>query len=54
MAEQIGKGTFNKGRVMNSGFKYATAAGNKSGTPFDCFIFQDVDMLMENDKLIYK
>lgn len=54
VTEQIGDGVFNKGRLMNTGFEYARAAGDQNGTPFDCFVFQDVDLLMENDKLIYK
>lgn len=40
--------TFNKGRLMNAGFKEAWKSGH-----FDCVIFHDVDLLPENDKNMY-
>lgn len=52
--EQEGDGTFNKGRLMNSGFEFASAVGRKFGLPYDCFVFQDVDLLVEHDNLLYK
>ena len=51
VVEQLGNDIFNKGRLMNTGCQYAS---NASGVNFDCYIFHDVDMLLENDKNIYK
>jgi len=33
---------------MNIGYKYAS-----SDDDYECFIFHDVDLLLENDKLLY-
>ena len=46
--EQDGRDTFNKGRLFNSGFMIIDAL-NK----FDCIIFQDVDLLLEDDRTRY-
>lgn len=46
--EQTGRDTFNKGRIFNSGFTLINALDR-----FDCIIFHDVDLLLENDNLIY-
>ena len=51
VVEQLGNDIFNKGRLMNTGYQHAS---NASGVNFDCYIFHDVDMLLENDKNIYK
>ena len=51
VVEQSGNFTFNKGRVMNSGFNFVK---NQYGVKFDCYIFHDVDMLPEYDKNIYR
>ncbi|XP_076821547.1 beta-1,4-galactosyltransferase 2-like isoform X2 [Clavelina lepadiformis] len=50
VVEQSGNGTFNKGRLMNTGFLYAK---NEAKTHFDCYIFHDVDMLPEDDRNLY-
>lgn len=39
---------------MNSGFEFAAAVGHKFGIPYDCFVFQDVDLLVEHDDLLYR
>lgn len=39
---------------MNTAFNFAAEAGRSMGTPYDCFIFQDVDLLVENDTLLYR
>ncbi|XP_039265411.2 beta-1,4-galactosyltransferase 2-like [Styela clava] len=51
---QSGNGTFNKGRLMNTGFEIASMVGKVNGKPFDCFIFHDVDLLAEYDTLLYR
>jgi len=48
VVEQDGRDTFNKGRLFNSGFMIVDAL-NK----FDCIIFQDVDLLLEDDRTRY-
>nr|XP_039265414.1 beta-1,4-galactosyltransferase 1-like [Styela clava] len=54
VVSQMGKETFNKGRLMNTGFEFAVRTGQRSGIPFSCFIFQDVDLLPEYDTLRYQ
>lgn len=49
VTEQEDDGRFNKGAVMNAGFKEAMKMDN-----FDCVIFHDVDMLPESDFNIYQ
>ena len=64
VAEQYDNGSFNKAQIMNSAFKEITTNYNAYGhpadvdkhgrrRPFDCFVFHDVDMLMENDHNLY-
>jgi len=47
----MGKGTFNKGRLMNTGFSYIR---NLEINGFDCYVFHDVDLLPENDYNTYR
>lgn len=49
VSEQEDEGRFNKGAVMNAGFREVMKS-----SPFDCVIFHDVDMLPENDRNIYQ
>ncbi|KAK6960897.1 Beta-1 4-galactosyltransferase 3 [Biomphalaria glabrata] len=46
--EQDGKDKFNRGKLMNVGFKEALRFGE-----FDCMVFQDVDLLPEDDRNLY-
>jgi len=46
--EQAGDASWNKGAIYNIGFKTVLKVDN-----FDCFIFHDVDLLLENDKNFY-
>ncbi|XP_062577051.1 beta-1,4-galactosyltransferase 4-like [Saccostrea cucullata] len=46
--EQVGNGTFNKGRLMNAGFLEALKLFD-----FNCVFFHDVDLIPENDRNIY-
>ncbi|XP_013421599.1 beta-1,4-N-acetylgalactosaminyltransferase bre-4 isoform X2 [Lingula anatina] len=48
VVEQTDGAEFNKGRIMNAG--YAEAVKMFS---FDCVIFHDIDMLLEDDRNIY-
>jgi len=57
IAEQYDEGTFNKARVMNAVFREVTEKWtnhqDQEGRPFDCFVFHDVDMLLEDDRNLY-
>ena len=44
---QAGRGTFNRGKLLNSGFKEVS----KLDSSFQCYIFQDVDLLPEDYRL---
>ncbi|VDL95915.1 unnamed protein product [Schistocephalus solidus] len=46
--EQVTPETFNKGALMNTGFREAIKTAN-----FTCFIFHDVDLLPEDDRMTY-
>jgi len=48
VAEQEGNGTFNKGQLMNTAYKWAIKQNM-----FDCFVFHDVDMIAEETQNIY-
>jgi len=45
---QVVNGTFNKGVLMNSGFMEIAKLDK-----FDCFVFHDVDLLPEDDRIYY-
>ncbi|XP_061183111.1 beta-1,4-galactosyltransferase 4-like isoform X2 [Saccostrea echinata] len=45
----IGNTAFNKGRVMNAGFLEAVKIFE-----FDCVFFHDVDLIPENDRILYE
>lgn len=49
LVEQHGNDIFNKGRIMNIAVREALKLDQ-----FDCFVFQDVDMIPENDMNIYE
>ena len=49
VVEQIGIGPFNRGILMNIGFKES----NQLGNDWDFFIFHDVDLLIEDDRAFY-
>ncbi len=40
--------TFNKASMMNIGFKEAMKLGE-----FDCIVFHDIDLMMEDDRAIF-
>ncbi|XP_078487463.1 beta-1,4-galactosyltransferase 1-like [Ciona intestinalis] len=48
VVEQNDDKPFNRGRLSNIGFKYASNLSN-----FDCYIIHDVDMIAEDDRIIY-
>ena len=50
VVEQLGEALFNKGLLFNVGFEYAQKSSNYS---WNCYIFQDVDHLPENDYNLY-
>lgn len=49
VVNQEPRGKFNRGMLLNIGFKEASLAEK----PYDCYIFHDVDLLPENDNNIY-
>ncbi|XP_013400789.1 beta-1,4-N-acetylgalactosaminyltransferase bre-4-like [Lingula anatina] len=48
VAEQFGSELFNKGRLMNAAFIEC-----KKAFDFDCVIFHDVDLLLQDDRNMY-
>ena len=48
VVEQFDKDTFNKGELINAGFKEIQKI-----FPYTCFIFQDVDLVPEDDRIDY-
>ena len=46
--QQAGNDKFNRGKLMNVGFLEALRFGH-----FDCLIFQDVDLLPEDNRNLY-
>lgn len=56
LSEQFDKGQFNRAKLMNVGFDYATKDldyWKSQGKKPDCFIFHDVDLLPEDLKNLY-
>lgn len=49
IAEPVEKITFNRGLLMNIGYKEAIKDSDK----WDCFVFHDVDLLPEDERNIY-
>ena len=49
LINQSGNNLFNRAKLLNIGFDYVSDLDE-----FDCFIFHDVDLILENDKAIYK
>ncbi|CAL8090606.1 unnamed protein product [Calicophoron daubneyi] len=47
--EQLGSTRFNRAALFNIGFRESKRVGN-----FDCFIFHDVDLIPEDDRLPYR
>ena len=45
---QADQGSFNKGRLLNAGFQEAMKLAD-----FNCFIFHDVDLIPEDDRIYY-
>ncbi|CAL8084652.1 unnamed protein product [Calicophoron daubneyi] len=47
--EQLNRTHFNRGSLLNIGFRESRRVSE-----FDCFIFHDVDLLPEDDRLLYR
>lgn len=45
---QVIDDSFNRGKLMNVGFKEVLKEDQ-----YDCFVFYDVDMILENNKNLY-
>ncbi|XP_014250266.1 beta-1,4-galactosyltransferase 4-like isoform X2 [Cimex lectularius] len=52
VVEQIGNDTYNKGILMNAGFLTALEMPSE-GVTYHCFIFHDVDLLLEDERNMY-
>ncbi|XP_039255577.2 uncharacterized protein LOC120332406 [Styela clava] len=50
VSEQYDDGAFNKGRIMNAGVLEIL---HEARYDFDCLVFHDVDMLLEDDRNLY-
>ena len=48
LINQIDGDLFNRAKLLNIGFKEA-----RKENDFDCFIFHDVDLIVEDDRAIY-
>ena len=51
MVKQAGDETFNKNRLLNAGYNFARA--HVTDIDFDCIIFHDTDLLLENGTNLY-
>jgi len=49
IVEQFGMTTFNRAKLLNVGYMIA-----KNDHPWDCYVFHDVDLVLENDKNTYR
>ena len=47
--EQAGTTIFNRAKLFNAGYELAKAEYN-----WDCYTFHDVDLILENDKMLYR
>lgn len=47
VVEQFDQALFNRGWLFNAGFHFAQEYARKTGTPFDCVVMQDIDLLPE-------
>ena len=46
--QQVDDDPFNRGKLMNVGYKEAMKY-----FPYDCLVFHDVDLLLEDDRMMY-
>lgn len=53
LVEPVLNATFNRGILMNIGFKEVNSVENQLYLKWNCFIFHDVDMIPEDERLIY-
>ena len=51
VVKQAGEETFNKKRLLNAGYNFARA--HVTDIDFDCIIFHDTDLLLENGTNLY-
>ena len=51
VVKQAGEETFNKNRLLNAGYNFAKQ--RVLDLDFDCIIFHDTDLLLENGTNIY-
>ena len=49
IVEQVDRAMFNRGKLINVGFEEAL----KDSLKWNCFVFHDVDLLLEDDRLSY-
>ena len=54
IVEQIPNTTFNRAKLLNVGFEMARRDAIVTGVDWDCYTFHDVDLILENDEMLYR
>ena len=54
LIEQVPYTIFNRAKLFNIGFDIATKDAKKLGIKWDCFTFHDLELVLENEALLYR
>ena len=52
--EQVQETVFNRAKLINAGYELAKKDADKNGLKWDCYTFHDVDLILENDNMLYR